>query len=115
MFNKFVITSVVSFVGEEGSVGGPMYKSIKMKLNMLKPEELVIEDESYKHAGHAGMSGSNSSESHFNVRIIASCFEGLSLVQRHKMVYTLLGSEMKNGIHALSIYAKTPNEECEKK
>jgi stress-induced morphogen len=96
-------------------MGGPIYRSVKMKLNMLKPEELVIEDESHKHSGHAGMAGSTSSESHFNVRIIASCFEGLSLVQRHKMVYTLLGSEMNNGIHALSIYAKTPDEESTKK
>jgi stress-induced morphogen len=81
---------------------------------MLKPTELVIEDESYKHAGHAGMGSSSAVESHFNIRIIASCFDGLSLVQRHKMVYTLLAQEMNNGIHALSIYAKTPTEEANK-
>lgn len=64
--------------------------------------------------GHAGMQGSESLESHFNVRVIASCFDGMSLVLRHKMVYTLLASEMANGIHALSIYAKTPTEEANK-
>lgn len=64
--------------------------------------------------GHAGMQGSDSVESHFNVRVIASCFEGMSLVLRHKMIYTLLTSEMSNGIHALSIYAKTPTEEANK-
>lgn len=36
---------------EGGSAHGPMYRSIMMKLNMLKPEELILEDESYKHAG----------------------------------------------------------------
>jgi BolA-like protein 1 len=94
--------------------GGPIYRSMMAKLSMLKPTELVIEDESYKHAGHAGMEGSTSTESHFNVRIIAPCFDGLSLVQRHKMVYTLLAQEMSGGVHALSIYAKTPTEEANK-
>ena len=99
---------------EEIVIGGPIYRAIKMKLSMLKPLELVIEDESYKHAGHSGMQGSDSVESHFNVRVIASCFDGMSLVLRHKMIYTLLGAEMNNGIHALSIYAKTPTEEANK-
>jgi len=91
----------------------PIYNSMVTKLSLLKPVELTIKDESYKHAGHAGMNGvSSNGETHFNVRIIAACFEGLSLVQRHKMVYTLLAKEMAGGIHALSIYAKTPNEEA---
>ena len=93
---------------------GPIYQAIVTKLGMLKPEELIVEDESSRHAGHAGMQGSTVTESHFNVRIIASCFDGLSLVQRHKMVYTLLSQEMNGGIHALSIYAKTPTEEMNK-
>ena len=32
-------------------VGGTIYRSMKTKLSMLKPEVLEIEDESYKHAG----------------------------------------------------------------
>ena len=84
--------------GEGGGGGGgggrKIYDRIVSKLNMLKPLELVVEDESHKHAGHAGMNGSDAVESHFNVRIIADCFEGLGLVQRHKMIYTL-DAEMK--------------------
>ena len=97
--------------GGGGGGGGKIYDRIVSKLNMLKPLELVVEDESHKHAGHAGMNGSDAVESHFNVRIIADCFEGLGLVQRHKMIYTLLDAEMKESIHALSIYSKTPVEE----
>ena len=97
--------------GGGGGGGGKIYDRIVSKLTMLKPLELVVEDESHKHAGHAGMNGSDAVESHFNVRIIADCFEGLGLVQRHKMIYTLLDAEMKESIHALSIYSKTPVEE----
>lgn len=89
-------------------------QSISQKLQLLKPEQLTVEDESSKHAGHSGTQGLRSQETHFNVKIIASCFDGLSLVQRHKMVYTLLAQELKDGVHALSIYAKTPVEEANK-
>lgn len=117
--------------GEGG--GGPIYRSIIKKLSMLKPVELQVEDESHKHAGHAGTallkaychlsltrsgtgvreSGNRGGETHFNVRVVAACFESLSLVQRHKMVYTLLAAEMNQGggpIHALSIKAISPSE-----
>lgn len=86
----------------------PLYDSIMKKLSMLKPAVLELEDESYKHAGHAGTKGLASSETHFNVNIEAACFARLSLVQRHKMIYTLLAEEMNGGVHALSIKAKVP-------
>lgn len=100
-----------SFVESSSAQKGvTIYQSINTKLQMLKPLELVIEDESYKHAGHAGVKGMGSSETHFNIKVVAACFEGLSLVQRHRMIYTLLGPEMNQSIHALSIIAKTPSE-----
>jgi len=40
--------------GGGGVEGGKVYQSIVKKLSMLKPLELLVEDESYKHAGHAG-------------------------------------------------------------
>ena len=92
------------------ATGGPMYRAIMTKLGQLQPSVLEVEDESHKHAGHAGTQGLASSETHFNVHIVADCFLGKSLVQRHKMIYTLLAVEMNSGIHALSINAKTSME-----
>jgi stress-induced morphogen len=95
--------------------GGPIADAVLAKLSMLQPSELVLDNESHKLAGHAGMNGQSRRESHFNLRIVASCFEGLSLVQRHKMIYSLLADQMQSGpgehIHALSISARTPSEQ----
>lgn len=88
----------------------PMYSTLVRKLTLLKPAELSIEDKSAAHKGHAAVKGS-SGESHFAVFVVAEAFESLSLVQRHRMVYTLMGDELKSGnIHALEIRALTPEE-----
>ncbi|KAG7595309.1 BolA-like superfamily [Arabidopsis thaliana x Arabidopsis arenosa] len=50
----------------------------------LEPVELVIEDVSYQHAGHAGMKGRTDGETHFNVKIVSKGFEGMNLVKRHR-------------------------------
>jgi acid stress-induced BolA-like protein IbaG/YrbA len=48
---------------------------------------------------------------HFEALVIASVFEGMSLLARQRHVYSTLGDNIHNGnIHALSIKAKTPNE-----
>jgi len=113
-------SSLASAGSSSGNIGvgggGPIADAVLAKLSMLQPVELVLENESHKHAGHAGMNGQSRRESHFNLRIVASCFEGLSLVQRHKMIYSLLADQMQTGpgehIHALSISARTPSEQA---
>ncbi|KAL8530111.1 hypothetical protein ACS0TY_007265 [Phlomoides rotata] len=86
---------------------------IKTKLETaLQAAVLDIEDVSYQHAGHAAvreMDG-DAKETHFNVRVVSSKFEGQNLVKRHRMVYELLSDELQSGLHALSITAKTPKE-----
>jgi stress-induced morphogen len=52
----------------------------------------------------------SATETHFQLDIVADCFAGMTLVQRHKMIYTLLAQEMGGGVHALSIRAKTTEE-----
>jgi BolA protein len=79
---------------------------IKQALTSLEPVQLEIEDDSAKHAGHAGNTGGG----HYNVFIVSKAFTGLSLLQRHRLVFTQVDDLMQSQIHALSIQAKTPDE-----
>ena len=72
------------------------------------PELLDIEDQSARHAGHAGVRKHGGG--HFAVRIVADCFAGKSRLARHRMVHGALGDAFKKEIHALSIRAETPEE-----
>ena len=69
----------------------------------LQPASLLIEDESHQHAGHAE---AKSGRGHFRVKIISELFTGL----RHRLVYDAIGELMKTEVHALSIDARTPEE-----
>jgi len=44
------------------------------------------------------------------ILIVSSKFAGKLPVQRHRMVYALLDDEFKNGLHAVNIFTKTPEE-----
>lgn len=73
----------------------------------LAPSELVIEDESHQHAGHAG---ARDGRGHFRVHIVAAAFSGQPLLARHRQVYAALGQMMQTDIHALAIQARAPDE-----
>jgi BolA protein len=73
----------------------------------LQPTQLVIDDESHLHAGHAGAAGG---AGHFRITITAQAFTGLNSVARHRLVYGALKGFMPHEIHALAIHAFAPNE-----
>lgn len=73
----------------------------------LQPIQLVIDDESHLHAGHAGAAGG---AGHFRIKITAQVFSGLNSVARHRLVYGALKEFMPHDIHALAIHALAPNE-----
>ena len=86
----------------------PRIERIRSRLQAaLSPLELVIEDDSAKHAGHAGAALGGG---HYNLRIICSQFEGLKLVMRHRLVYDSVHDMMHAEIHALAITALAPSE-----
>ena len=72
----------------------------------LEPVELELVDDSAAHAGHAGAREG----SHFNLRIVSARFAGLPRISRHRLVYDALRPWMAEGIHALAIDARTPDE-----
>jgi len=74
----------------------------------FSPAELEVVDDSARHAGHAGASPGGGS--HFNVRVVATAFNDLSRVERHRQVNDALADEFARGLHALSIIAKAPGE-----
>jgi sulfur transfer protein SufE/stress-induced morphogen len=87
--------------------GGPIYKSmVKVLRKELQPTVLELSDVSHQHAGHVEGGGA---ESHFELGIVSSSFEGLNLVKRHKLIYQTLGEIMPQ-IHALQIQAQAPSE-----
>jgi BolA protein len=68
----------------------------------LHPAVLEIRDDSAKHAGHAGAREGG----HFHVIIAATVFQGVSPIERHRMVYAAAADLMGREIHALSIEAR---------
>lgn len=73
----------------------------------LAPTSLEVEDESHRHAGHAGAADGRG---HFRVDVVSEAFEGLGPIARHRAIYGALGDLMTTDIHALSIRARTPRE-----
>ena len=47
---------------------------------------------------------------HFEALVVSAAFAGKSRVQRHQMVYAVLGDRMHEEIHALSMTTLTPEE-----
>jgi len=94
---------------------GDYYNRIERKLTeALAPERLTIEDDSHRHAGHAGAHPDGGAETHFNVEVISQSFDGQSRVARQRHVYSLLADELKERVHALSLVTLTPNEAAQR-
>jgi len=86
----------------------PRLAKIRERLEAaLAPSEIVLDDESALHAGHAGAA---SGGGHYRVKIVSTKFEGVKLVMRHRLVYDSVHDMMHKEIHALAITALAPSE-----
>ena len=92
-----------------------MADTIRAKLTAaFAPAELLVEDDSAKHAGHAGARPGG--ETHYSVRIVSQAFAGLARVERQRRVYAALAEELRpNKVHALALTTITPAEMWQEK
>jgi BolA protein len=72
------------------------------------PAEVMVTDDSHRHAGHAGARPEG--ETHYSVRVVSPVFAGMSRVARSRAAYAALGAEFAGGLHALALELKAPGE-----
>ena len=72
----------------------------------LRPQALDIRDDSAAHAGHAGAGGGG----HYRLHIVSERFVGLSRLERHRLVHSLLAELLDSRIHALALKTEAPGE-----
>ncbi|MCB2083631.1 MAG: BolA family transcriptional regulator [Sphingomonadaceae bacterium] len=70
------------------------------------PTALEVINDSARHHGHAGDDGSG--ESHFTIVIESAAFDGVSRLERQRMVNRALGDIPGQRVHALAIKASSP-------
>jgi len=74
----------------------------------LAPAHLEVINDSHHHAGHLGDDGTG--ESHWTVVVESGAFQGLSRVQRQRLINSALADLLASRIHALAIRARAPGE-----
>ena len=74
----------------------------------FSPTLLRVEDDSARHAGHAG--AREGGQTHFNVVVVSDAFQGMNRVARSRAVHAVLDAEFAGGMHALSLTLRTPAE-----
>jgi len=80
-----------------------MKNRLNHKLNLYHFE---VKDFTGRHLNHKHNDGGF----HLEAVIVSNDFDGLSLVQRHRLVYDVMGELMKHEIHALSMKTLTQTE-----
>ncbi len=76
----------------------------------LNADHVDIIDNSWMHAGHAAVANGPKEGTHLSIVIVSPKFEGVSLLNRHRMVHEVLEESFKQHLHALELKAYTPSE-----
>ena len=85
---------------------GPAGRIEAILKERFRPVHLSIRDDSAQHAGHAGAAGGGG---HYEVLIVSLAFEGLPLLEQHRLVNEALGSLLGREIHALALKTIPPS------
>ena len=84
-----------------------LVQEIKSRLKKtIAIDHLTIMDDTGKHLRHQHYDGGR----HFKIIIVSSTFEGVSLLDRHKLVYQALNGMIKNDIHAIGLKTISTSE-----
>ena len=67
---------------------------------------IKIFDYTMEHENHATFEGNF----HLSMTLVSPDFEGMSLIERHQLVYRVVDEYMHNEIHALTMKTHTPEE-----
>ena len=74
----------------------------------FSPELLRIQDDSARHAGHAGAQPGG--QTHYSVLLVSAVFSGMPRVARSRAVHAVLAKEFAEGMHALALTLRAPEE-----
>ena len=85
-----------------------LIKEIKNRIKAYVQNcNIEIFDESHLHLNH---NNRTHGRAHLKAIIISEYFKGMSLIERHKMIYSILGDDIGKTIHAFSMQVFTPEE-----
>jgi BolA family transcriptional regulator, general stress-responsive regulator len=72
------------------------------------PTLLRVVDDSARHAGHAGAQPGG--QTHYQILLVSAAFRGMNRVARSRAVHAALAAEFADGMHALSLVLRSPEE-----
>ena len=85
---------------------GPVERLEAILRRRFRPLHLSIRDDSDRHAGHPGAAAGGG---HYEVLIVSEAFEGLPLLEQHRLVNEALGGLLGREIHALALKTVPPS------
>lgn len=76
----------------------------------FSPVLVRVSDDSHQHIGHAGARPEG--ETHYSVLVVAPAFQGQTRIARSRAVHAVLDAEFHDGLHALTLTLRTPDEQA---
>lgn len=81
---------------------------IKQRLEFLNATFIEVRDDSAHHQEH--IENPTGGLTHASITVVSSQFDGLSQVQRHKLIYSSLKDALASSLHALCLKTFTQEE-----
>lgn len=76
----------------------------------MKPDDIAAKIRAALPDAEVDLEDLTGTKDHWKARIVSTRFEGLPLLQRHRLVMNALADELRGPIHALTMDVLTPSE-----